>query len=102
MRLLEKAKKREKRPKREFSENYTEYNVELVEIRESDGAQRYEFPYTETMGKQFKPPYNSIWLTGFNRASDVKVGDKGVLKYESRSCRGMKYGLYFFYKEKKE
>ena len=76
-------------------------NVELAEIRESDGAQRYTFPYVEGVSSQFKPPCNSIWLTGFNRATDVKVGDKGVLKYESGSYRGTRYGLWFFYKEGK-
>ena len=57
--------------------------VELIEIREKDGAQCYK----DNDG-------DLHWISGLNRAIDVKVGDKGELRYESTKT----YGLHFFYK----
>jgi hypothetical protein len=61
-------------------------NVTLVEIRKEDGAQRYKWgeAYDECM-----------WLTGWNCASRVKVGDKGRLVYRVTP----QTGLYWFEKE---
>jgi hypothetical protein len=58
--------------------------VVLVEIRAVDYAQCY----TDADG-------DFHWLTGWNKASNVKVGDRGVLIYESTN----RYGLHFFHKE---
>lgn len=57
--------------------------VELIKIREEDGAQCYK----DNDG-------DIHWLTGITRASDVKVGDKGELRYTSTKS----WGLYFFCK----
>lgn len=58
--------------------------VKLIKIRKEDGAQCYQ----DNDG-------DFHWLTGWCKAINVKVGDKGVLRYESTNS----YGLYFFYKE---
>lgn len=62
-------------------------NAVLVEIREKDYAQKYEYP-TEDGGT------GCMWFTGWERAQGVKVGDKGKLVYRT----GPSYGLYFFEK----
>ncbi len=59
----------------------------LVEIRKEDGAQRYEL---ENGGFE--------WITGWPRASNVKVGDTGDLVYRTTTS----YGLVFFVKDKVE
>lgn len=56
----------------------------LVEIRKEDGAQRYELDDGRIE-----------WLTGWPRASNVKVGDTGVMVYRSTPS----YGLHFFRKD---
>ncbi len=62
-------------------------NVELIEIRKEDGAQHYKWGDGIT---------DSLWLMGWTRASNVKVGDRGRLVYKT----GPNYGAHFF--EKKE
>ncbi len=62
-------------------------NVTLVEIRPEDGAQLYQW------GDGWD---ESLWLTGWNCASRVKVGDKGRLVYRATP----QSGLYWFEREK--
>ena len=50
-------------------------DVTLEEIRETDKAQRYSFPYVEGMGKQFKLPCNSLWLIIFDNGDSIPYGD---------------------------
>ena len=57
----------------------------LVEIREGDYAQKYEYENGDVE-----------WLSGWNRASNVKVGDKGLMVYRSTPS----WGLSFFVKDK--
>jgi len=40
---------------------------------------------------------NSLWLCGHNRASNVKIGDKGILEYRVNHNSG----LWYFVKNKK-
>ena len=63
-------------------------NAELIEIRPQDGAQKYKLDR----------PVNGFdvdWITGWPRASNVKVGDKGKIIYHSTNS----YGLHFFVKD---
>ena len=57
--------------------------VTLVEKRKQDGAQLYRWG---------DGPNECMWLCGWNRPSNVSVGDKGRLVYRSTP----NYGLYFF------
>jgi len=57
----------------------------LVEVRKVDGAQKYEYE-----GGKVE------WITGRPRASNVKVGDTGVLEYRL----GPSWGLIFFVKDR--
>ena len=61
--------------------------VTLVEIREGDGAQCYKW------GDEWN---ESMWLCGWNCASNVKVGMKGRLVYRVTP----QSGLYWFEAEK--
>ena len=65
-------------------------NVELVEIREGDGAQLYSFGPFEA---------DSLWLMGWNCAEGVQVGDKGRLEYKKGQHGSCEYGLWFFIKD---
>lgn len=67
-------------------------NAELVEI--TLAGQRFKFPFTEGMPTHLKPPCNCITLSGWNRATNVQIGDTGRLFYRV----GKNYGLYFFEK----
>ena len=65
-------------------------NVTLVRVRPEDGAQFYRWgpdDITQTM-----------WITGWARASNVEPGDKGRLEYRT----GKAWGLWFFVRENKE
>ena len=62
-------------------------NVTLEKIRE-DGAQFYKW------GETFD---DCLWLTGWNRATNVHAGMKGKLEYRT----GPGYGLHFFVPEPK-
>lgn len=62
-------------------------NVTLSEVNETGQLYTWNEPHP-TIGK-------SIWITGSNRAKNVKVGDKGRLEYISTPS----YGLWFFKKE---
>ena len=57
----------------------------LIEKRKEDGAQKYELEDGKVE-----------WITGFPWASNVKVGDTGVLVYRTTPS----YGLVFFVKDK--
>lgn len=63
--------------------------VELIEIRKEDGAQCYK----DTDG-------DLHWISGWNRASNIKVGDKGKLIYETHPSGS--WGLHFFHKDGEE
>ena len=56
----------------------------LAEIRKADGAQKYLLDNGEVE-----------WITGWPRASNVSVGDRGKIVYRSTPS----YGLHFFIKE---
>ena len=56
----------------------------LVEVRPGDYAQKYEYEDGKTE-----------WLCGWNRASNVKIGDKGTMVYISSPS----FGLPFFRKD---
>ena len=60
-------------------------NVTLVEVRPGDGAQLYKW------GDSFD---EELQLCAWNRADNVKVGDKGRLVYRSTASQG----LYWFEK----
>ena len=59
----------------------------LVEVRKPDYAQKYEYEDGKVE-----------WITGWPRASNVKVGDKGTIVYRT----GPSYGLMFFVRDKEE
>lgn len=61
-------------------------DVTLSEIREGDGAQLYVWGGGVD---------DCLWLTGRNRADNVRVGDKGRLVYRSTASEG----LYWFERE---
>jgi len=61
-------------------------NVTLIKVRKEDGAQCYTWPNCGL---------NNVWLSGYNRASNVKVGDKGRLEYRATKSTG----LFWFAKE---
>ncbi len=61
-------------------------NVTLAEIRPGDFAQLYKWS---------ERPEDSIWLTGYNRAANVNVGDRGRFVYKSTASQG----LWWFEKE---
>ncbi len=52
-----------------MTKEYPKRRATLVEIRKEDGAQRYLSEDGET-----------VWITGWPRASNVKVGDTGYLQ----------------------
>lgn len=64
-------------------------NAELVEIRKVDGAQKYK------LDRQING-FDIDWISGWARASNVKVGDKGKIIY----CSSASWGLHFFLKGK--
>lgn len=64
-------------------------NARLVEKRKQDGAQCYRWNDN---------PMDVLWLCGWQRASNVKVGDKGRLTYTVGP--GNRYGMHFFEKYK--
>ena len=59
----------------------------LAEIRKEDGAQKYVYADTNEIE----------WLCGWNRPSNVFVGDTGIMVYVTTPS----YGLSFFRKDKK-
>jgi hypothetical protein len=61
-------------------------NVLLSEINPKNGTQKYVWGDDVT---------NVMYLSGFNRASNVKVGDRGKLVYKSTASSG----LYWFSKD---
>lgn len=61
-------------------------NVTLAEVDGNGQLYTWDKPHP-TIGK-------SIWLTGGNRAKNVKVGDKGRLEYIATPS----FGLWFFKK----
>ena len=63
-------------------------NVTLVEINPMDGTQKYSY------GEEFD---NVVFLSGIDRASNVKIGDVGQLVYTHTPSRG----YYVFVKETK-
>jgi hypothetical protein len=65
-------------------------NVTLVEIDPHNGTQKYTWGDSIT---------NVIYLSGINRASNINIGDKGRLVYQTSSNPGSYSGLYFFVKE---
>ena len=73
-------------------------NVTLTEIRSVDYAQKYTFPFVDDLPGRYKPPCNVVWLMGWNRASNVKVGDKGKLVFKSGNRGSDEYSLFFFIK----
>lgn len=54
-------------------------NVTLVEIDQRDGTQKYKY------GEEFELV---IFLSGVDRASNVRVGDSGQLVYTCTPSRG--------------
>ncbi|MHC4071203.1 MAG: hypothetical protein ACYTGS_04085 [Planctomycetota bacterium] len=58
-------------------------NVTLVEKRKGDGAQKYRWD---------DDPMHVVWLCGWNRATNVSVGDVGRLEYRTTPSSG----LYWF------
>ena len=63
-------------------------NVTLVEIDPRDGTQKYR--YGEDVN-------GVVFLSGIDRASNVKIGDSGQLVYTHTPSRG----YYVFVKENK-
>lgn len=67
-------------------------NVTLLQIRKQDGAMLFTWQKPNNHGD------TQIWLCGWNRPCNVKVGDKGHLELRSRP----NWLLHFFVKEESQ
>lgn len=65
---------------------YNGMRATLREIRESDGAQRYEVHGFEHLVNA--EVFATLWLMGVNRNPEALVGDTGTLVYEASLGRG--------------
>ncbi len=68
-----------------YTSRVVHLNAVLEEIRKEDGAQKYRTGPGE---------YDIVWITGWPRASNVRVGDKGQIVYKTSPT----WGLNFFEK----